>query len=89
MASIFTLLEKKEESIILHFPSLVTMGTVTTNLARLNNWDQVYIAKIQSLHKMENYDVNNWMNIITKYLGRSEENANDAKEGFNNFYNKM
>lgn len=61
------------------------MGTVTTNLARLNNWDQVYIAKIQSLHKMENYDVNNWMNIITKYLGRSEENANDAKEGFNNF----
>ena len=78
------MLEKQEETIILHFPSLVSMGSVTEDLARSNNWDQVYIKKIQSLHKMEDHDVNTWMVYITKYLGQSEENAMDAKERFKN-----
>ena len=73
-----TLLEKKEESIILHFPSLVSMGSVTENLARLNKWDQQYIEKIQNLYKLDDHDANHWMTIITKYLGHNEENAGDA-----------
>ena len=74
-----TLLEKQEETIILHFPSLVSMGEVTENLARLNHWDQSYINKIQALYKMDENDTDKWMQIITKYLGQDEENAKDAK----------
>ena len=75
MASIMTLLEKKEESIILHFPSLITMGTITENLARLNKWDQEYITKVQQLYKMDDHDVKRWTTIVTKFLGQSQDNA--------------
>ena len=79
MASIMTLMERKEESIILHFPSLLTMGSITENLARLNKWDQQYINKVQSLYKMDDHDANRWTTIVTKFLGQSQDNATHDK----------
>ena len=68
MASIMTLLDQKTPSIILHFPALLSLGTVTQSLARQHNWDQEYIKKVQTLYKMENHDASKWTLLVTKYL---------------------
>lgn len=78
-ASIFALLEQDSPTLLIHFDSLISLGSTTTNLARLYNWDEEYIARVQKLYKLQEYDAQNWFEPFNKYLEARHEYRNAAQ----------
>lgn len=72
-ASICALLEQGTPTILCHFNSLISLGSVTESLARQNNWDLGYIRRVQNLYKAEDTDAQRWMTPINKYLDRRQD----------------
>ena len=67
-ASIFALMEQQSPMLLIHFDSLISLGSVTTRLARQQNWDEDYIQRVQNLYKVENFNAQNWMEPFNRYL---------------------
>ena len=67
-ASIFALLEQQSDLLLIHFDSLLSLGSVTTSLARQQKWDENYIQRVQQLYQMDKYDADAWFTPFNKYL---------------------
>ena len=77
-ASIFALMEQNSPTLLIHFESLISLGSVTKSLARQQDWNEDYIQRVQNLHKLENYDAQNWMEPFNRYLEARHEHKNAA-----------
>ena len=77
-AAIFALLDQEAQSILIHFDSLLALGSLTDNLARLYKWDEDYIERVQTLFKMDDYDAQTWMAPFNKYLEAKHDYKNAA-----------
>ena len=68
VASLFALMDQNSDTLLIHFESLISLGSVTKSLARQYNWDETYIERVQNLYKMEDYDAQNWFEPFNRYL---------------------
>ena len=78
-ASVFALLEQKSPNLLCHFPSLMSLGSVTESLARQHHWDMTYIKRVQDLYKLDEYDAQKWAMPLNKYLGRRPDYRGSAQ----------
>ena len=77
-ASVFALLDQQPQSILIHFDSLLALGSLTNNLARLYQWDEDYIERVQNLYKMNDHDAQVWVTPFNKYLAVQHDFKNAA-----------
>ena len=77
-ASIFALLEQGTDTLLIHFDSLMSLGSITERLARQQNWDMDYIKRVQKMYKMEEYNAQKWFEPFNKYLEVKHEYKNAA-----------
>ena len=77
-ASMFALMEQGSETLLTHFDSLMSLGTVTESLARQQNWDMNYIQRVQKMYKMDDYNAQKWFEPFNKYLEVKHEFKNAA-----------
>jgi len=77
-AAMFALLDQEAQSILIHFDSLLSLGSLTNNLARLYKWDEDYIERVQNLYKMDDYDAQTWVTPFNRYLRDQHDFKNAA-----------
>ena len=77
-AAIFALLEQGSQSLLIHFDSLLTLGDLTINLARLYKWDEDYIERVQNLYQSDEHDAQTWMAPFNTYLQVKHDYKNAA-----------
>ena len=67
-ASIFAMLEQQSPTTLIHFESLISLGSLTRSLAKQQKWDEEYIQRVQALYKMDQYEAQQWVEPFNRYL---------------------